>query len=124
MKRTLAIVALSLATSAGATTILSTSMGFGVNGVNCFTLNTRTKPVEVDLVTFAFTDGTIMVPEASTCTYPGVISPGKACRDSLDIGTSHDAVRCVIVTKGNSKSIRGSMSLFDNSGAQSILETR
>jgi hypothetical protein len=131
MKRLLAattflVATLMLASATQATTILSTSMGFGVNGVTCFTLNTSTKPVEVDSVRFVFTDGSSvsLTQQASTCTYPGLVSPGQACRDSTDIGINHDSVRCVIVTKGNAKSIRGSMSLFDNSGAQSILETR
>jgi hypothetical protein len=113
-----------LATTAQATTTLTTSVGFGLNGVTCFTLNTSTKPVEVESVTFVSPDGVTYSGQTSTCSYPGLVSPGLACRDSVDIGTAANYVRCVIVTKGNSKSIRGSMLLRDNQGTQSILEAR
>jgi hypothetical protein len=109
------------ATAAQATTTLTTSIGFGVNGAVVWTLNASTKPVEVDSVTFVRPDGSVISGGSSTCTYPGLISPGLACRDNISLGPG-EYVRCLIVTKGNSKSIRSSM-LFDGEGA-SMLEAR
>jgi len=87
----------------------------------CLSLNATTKPVEVDSVTFVRPDGSSVPPTSSTCSYPGLISPGQACRDSLNTG---GLIRCVIVTKGNVKSIRASLLLFDTTGSESILEAR
>jgi hypothetical protein len=112
-----------LAATAQATTTLTTSLGLAQNFVTCLTLNVSTKPVEVDSVTFIERDGKVHPPTNSTCTYPGPISPGLACQDNVDLGTSGAFVRCVIVTKGNSKSIRGTVLMFV-AGAQSILEAR
>jgi hypothetical protein len=108
------VVMLFLSTAAQATTTLTTGIGFGLNALDCLVLNASTKPVEVDSVTI-FDDNGNALSTFSNCTFPGQISPGLACYG-----------RCVIVTKGNSKSIRGTLLLFGTGlgDAETILEAR
>src|SRR5262249_5922067 len=100
------VVALLLSTAAQATT-LTTGIGFGLNALDCLVLNASTKPVEVDSVTI-FDDAGHALSTFSNCTFPGQIFRGLACY--VKIQSSHYG-RCVIVTKGNAKSIRGTLLL-------------
>jgi len=123
MIKTLAFLAsLVLAATSQAATTLTTSMGL-VEGSSafCFVLNASKKPIEVDSVSFVRPDGSVVAGQTSTCSYPNPISPGLTCRDTIAAG---GAMRCVIVTKGNAKSIRGTLVMFNPAGAVSILETR
>jgi len=116
------VVMLFLSTAAQATTTLTTGIGFGLNALDCLVLDASTKPVEVDSVTI-FDDNGNALSTFSNCTFPGQISPGLACH--VKIQSSHYG-RCVIVTKGNSKSIRGTLLLFGTGlgDAETILEAR
>jgi hypothetical protein len=121
MKAFTLVVTLLLATAAQATT-LTTGIGFGLNALDCLVLNASTKPVEVDSVTI-FDDNGNALSTSTVCTLPGQIFPGLACH--VKIQSSHYG-RCVIVTKGNTKSIRGTLLLFGTGlgDAETILEAR
>ena len=115
------LAAFLLAATAGATT-LTTGIGFGLNALDCRVLNASTKPVEVDSVTI-FDDNGTALSTFSNCTFPGQILAGLVC--SVKIQSTHYG-RCVIVTKGNAKSIRGTLLLFGTGlgDAETILEAR
>jgi len=117
------MAALLLATTAHATTTLTTGVGFALNALDCRVLNASTKPVEVDSVTIFDADGNALPASFSNCTFPGPILPGLTC--FVKISSSHYG-RCVIVTKGNSKSIRGTLLLFGSGlgDVETILEAR
>jgi hypothetical protein len=121
MRTLLLVFTLSLAAAAHATT-LTTGIGFGLNALDCLVLNASTKPVEVDSVTI-FDDNGNALSTSSICTFPGQIFPGLACH--VKIQSTHYG-RCVIVTKGNAKSIRGTLLLFGTGlgDAETILEAR
>ena len=125
MKPLILLASVILAANARATTTLTTSLGFAVNIQTCNVLNASTKPVEVDSVTFVDENGMVLKGNrSSTCTYPGLISPGLACVDRVGSDGFAGLVRCIIVTKGNAKSIHASMIFFDAHGSELILEAR
>jgi hypothetical protein len=109
-----------LVSVAHAATILTTGIGFANSGARCIILNASTKPVEVDSVAFIDLDGNIRPIDTNSCTFPGAISPGLACSVVLAGGGQ---TRCVVATKGNSKSIRATLELFDG-GSVEVLEAR
>jgi hypothetical protein len=123
MKAFTLIATLLLATTAHAITTLTTGMGFGLNALDCEVLNATSKPIEVDSVTLLDRNGN-PISTSSNCTFPGMISPGLACYVKDSVGGHYG--RCVILSHGTSKSIRGTLLLFgDGLGAnETILEAR
>jgi hypothetical protein len=121
MKAFTLVATLLLSTAAHATT-LTTGIGFGLNALDCRVLNASSKPVEVESVTI-FDDQGKGLSTFSNCTFPGQIFPGLAC--FVKISSSHYG-RCVIVAKGSSKSLRGTLLLFGDGlgAAETILEAR
>ena len=115
------LTVLLLASAANATT-LTTGVGISIgNNGRCEVLNASTKPVEVDSVTFIRPSGATAAINSNTCTFPGEISPGLACSVATTEGGLY---RCQVVTKGNSKSIRVDLLLFDAGGGVTVLEGR
>jgi hypothetical protein len=66
----------------------------------------------------------------NNCTFPGVIVPGAACRMHVTNGENVTGaallgIRCVIVTKGSAKSLRGTLRIREvEAPSARILEAR
>lgn len=109
-----------LTSSAHAATVLTTGIGFANSEARCIILNASAKPVEVSSVEFIDISGNIHPIATNSCTFPGEIFPGLACSVVLAGGGQ---IRCAVATKGNAKSIRATLELFDG-GSVEVLEAR